>query len=42
MAQESIDLTAVTVTVPLTDSWFDDAYERLEHVWKAGPPSDNH
>ena len=25
--------TAVTVTVPLTDAWFDDAYHRLDHLW---------
>ncbi|MGW7379144.1 DUF5959 family protein [Streptomyces sp. NPDC054794] len=26
----AMSLTAVTVTVPLTDSWFDDAYRRLD------------
>lgn len=29
--------TAVTVTVPLADSWFDDAYERLDLVLKTWP-----
>jgi hypothetical protein len=28
---------AATVTVPLTDSWFDDAYERLDLVLKTWP-----
>ena len=27
-------LTTVTVTIPLADSWFDDAYDRLDLVWK--------
>lgn len=35
-------LTTVTVTVPLSDSWFDDAYERLEQVWKTWPPAEDH
>lgn len=34
-------LTTVTVTVPLADSWFDDAYDRLEQVWKTLPPTEN-
>ena len=29
--------TAVTVTVPMPDPWFDDAYERLDLVWKTWP-----
>ncbi len=33
-------LTTVTVTVPLADSWFDDAYHRLEQVWKTLPPAE--
>ncbi|CCK25530.1 hypothetical protein BN159_1151 [Streptomyces davaonensis JCM 4913] len=33
----SMSLTSVTVTVPLVDSWFDDAYERLESVRKTWP-----
>ncbi|MFC8243651.1 DUF5959 family protein [Streptomyces chartreusis] len=32
-------LTTVTVTVPFADSWFDDAYNRLEQVWKTWPPT---
>jgi hypothetical protein len=31
--------TAVTVTVPLSDPWFDDAYERLDRVWQTWPPA---
>lgn len=31
-------LTAVTVTVPLPDAWFDDAYHRLDRVWETWPP----
>jgi uncharacterized protein DUF5959 len=30
-------MTAVTISVPVADSWFDDAYRRLELVWKAWP-----
>lgn len=26
--------TVVTVTVPLGDAWFDDAYRRLDRVWE--------
>lgn len=33
-------LTSVTVTVPLADSWFDDAYEHLDLVWKAWPSAE--
>lgn len=35
----SRSLTTVTVTVPMADSWFDDAYERLDLVMKAWPLS---
>ncbi|MEV0640272.1 DUF5959 family protein [Streptomyces sp. NPDC050619] len=34
-------LTTVTVTVPFADSWFDDAYDRLEQVWKTWPPAED-
>lgn len=34
---DAMSLTAVTVTVPLPDAWFDDAYQRLELVWKTWP-----
>ncbi|MFE9441289.1 DUF5959 family protein [Streptomyces sp. NPDC006602] len=34
-------LTTVTVTVPFADSWFDDAYDRLEQVWKTWPPTED-
>ena len=30
----SVSLTTVTVTVSLTDAWFDDAYHRLDLAWK--------
>lgn len=30
----STSLTTVTVTVPLTDAWFDDAYQRLDLAWE--------
>lgn len=33
----SSSLTAVTVTVPLADAWFDDAYRRLDLVWETWP-----
>ncbi|GAA3785383.1 DUF5959 family protein [Streptomyces chiangmaiensis] len=33
----SMSLTTVTVTVPLADTWFDDAYRRLDLVWKTWP-----
>ncbi|MEU6089659.1 DUF5959 family protein [Streptomyces sp. NPDC047085] len=29
----AMSLTTVTVTVPLADAWFDDAYRRLDLVW---------
>ncbi|MGW2769937.1 DUF5959 family protein [Streptomyces sp. NPDC001275] len=35
-------LTTVTVTVPLVDSWFDDAYDRLDQVWKTWFPGEDH
>ncbi|WP_331764982.1 DUF5959 family protein (plasmid) [Streptomyces sp. NBC_01384] len=35
-------LTTVTVTVPMADSWFDDAYDRLEQVSKTWPPTEDH
>ncbi|MEW2623786.1 DUF5959 family protein [Streptomyces sp. NPDC048106] len=31
-----MSLTTVTVTVPLADAWFDDAYQRLDLVWGPG------
>jgi len=37
---DSMSLTAVTVTVPLADAWFDDAYQRLELAWKTWPPTE--
>ena len=36
----SSSLTAVTVTVPLVDAWFDDAYRRLDLAWKTWPLTD--
>jgi hypothetical protein len=33
-------LTSVTVTVPLVDSWFYDAYDRLERVRKTWPSAE--
>jgi hypothetical protein len=33
----SMSLTTVTVTVPLDDAWFDDAYRRLDLVWETWP-----
>ena len=33
----SMSLTSVTVTVPLTDAWFDDAYQRLDSVSETWP-----
>ncbi|MFI5807900.1 DUF5959 family protein [Streptomyces sp. NPDC051561] len=33
----SMAMTKVTVTVPLTDAWFDDAYDRLERVLRTWP-----
>ncbi|WP_261386713.1 MULTISPECIES: DUF5959 family protein [unclassified Streptomyces] len=31
---DSMSLTTVTVAVPLPDAWFDEAYDRLDRVWK--------
>ncbi|MEU2060315.1 DUF5959 family protein [Streptomyces sp. NPDC013455] len=39
LQDHSMSLTAVTVTVPLTDAWFDDAYDRLDRIWETWPPS---
>nr|WP_222108859.1 DUF5959 family protein [Streptomyces cupreus] len=36
----SMSLTSVTVTVPMDDSWFDDAYERLDLIWKTWPSAE--
>ncbi|WP_351235286.1 DUF5959 family protein [Streptomyces sp. NPDC002133] len=33
----SMSLTTVTVTVPLVDAWFDDAYRRLDLAWETWP-----
>lgn len=33
-------LTTVTVTVPLFDAWFDDAFDRLNEVWKTWSPTE--
>ncbi|MFR0357602.1 DUF5959 family protein [Streptomyces sediminimaris] len=33
----SMSQTTVTVTVPLADAWFDDAYRRLDLVWETWP-----
>ncbi|MFE2559596.1 DUF5959 family protein [Streptomyces sp. NPDC059352] len=35
----SSSLTTVTVTVPLVDAWFDDAYRRLDSVWEKTWPT---
>jgi hypothetical protein len=37
IADRSMSLTTVTVTVALTDDWFDDAYHRLEQVLGTWP-----
>ncbi|MGW1893491.1 DUF5959 family protein [Streptomyces sp. NPDC002004] len=37
----SMSLTTVTVTVPLADEWFDDAYHRLDLAWKTWPPTED-
>jgi hypothetical protein len=34
-------VTAVTVTVSLPDSWFDDAYDRLDLTWKTWSPTED-
>ncbi|KUN17656.1 hypothetical protein AQJ11_38015 [Streptomyces corchorusii] len=37
----SMSLTTVTVTVPLADAWFDDAYQRLDLVWETWPMTED-
>ncbi|MGP3982056.1 DUF5959 family protein [Streptomyces sp. KR80] len=37
----SMSLTTVTVTVPLVDAWFDDAYHRLDLTWQTWPLIDD-
>ncbi|MET8784100.1 DUF5959 family protein [Streptomyces sp. NPDC049097] len=37
----SMSLTTVTVTVPLSDAWFDDAYRRLDLVWETWPMTED-
>ncbi|AUH40872.1 DUF5959 family protein [Streptomyces sp. CMB-StM0423] len=37
MRDHSASLTTVTVTIPLADAWFDDAYRRLDAVWETWP-----
>ncbi|MFG2125454.1 DUF5959 family protein [Streptomyces sp. NPDC048710] len=37
----SMSLTTVTVTVPLTDAWFDEAYDRLDLIWKTWRPKED-
>ncbi|MCF1650231.1 DUF5959 family protein, partial [Streptomyces indiaensis] len=37
LKDHSMSLTTVTVTVPLVDAWFDDAYRRLDLVWETWP-----
>ncbi|MBL1097204.1 DUF5959 family protein [Streptomyces coffeae] len=37
----SMSLTTVTVTVPLVDAWFDDAYRRLDLVWDTWPMTED-
>ncbi|MBM9504291.1 DUF5959 family protein [Actinacidiphila acididurans] len=36
----SMSLTSVTVTVPLADGWFDEAYERLDRAWEFWSPAE--
>ncbi|MEU2058023.1 DUF5959 family protein [Streptomyces bungoensis] len=38
---DSESLTTVTVTVALTDAWFDDAYRRLNLVWETWPTTED-
>jgi hypothetical protein len=33
----SMSQTTVTVTVPLSDAWFNDAYQRLDRTWETWP-----
>ncbi|MGW1028110.1 DUF5959 family protein [Streptomyces sp. NPDC002577] len=37
----STSLTTVTVTVRLADSWFDDAYRRLDLTWETWPRAED-
>lgn len=37
----SMSLTAVTVTVPLADAWFDEAYRLLDLVWETWPMTED-
>jgi hypothetical protein len=37
VADHSMSLTTVTVTVVLADAWFDDAYQRLDRVLQTWP-----
>ncbi|MFJ3308208.1 DUF5959 family protein [Streptomyces sp. NPDC086549] len=39
--EHSMSLTTVTVTVPLVDDWFDDAYRRLDLVWESWPTTED-
>lgn len=41
VADRSMSLTSVTVTVALTDAWFDDAYRRLDEVVQAWPAQES-
>ncbi|MGW5636218.1 DUF5959 family protein [Streptomyces sp. NPDC003832] len=36
----SVPPISVTVTAAMDDAWFDDAYERLERVWKTWPSAE--
>ncbi|EFL31658.1 predicted protein [Streptomyces viridochromogenes DSM 40736] len=38
---DSMSLTTVTVTVPLADTWFDDAYRRLDLALETWPPEED-
>lgn len=40
LKDDGASLTTVTVTVPLADPWFDDAYKRLDLTWKTWPLTD--
>jgi hypothetical protein len=37
----AMSLTTVTVIVPLLDTWFDDAYQRLDLTWETWPPAED-
>ncbi|MEU8825817.1 DUF5959 family protein [Streptomyces sp. NPDC048636] len=41
ITDHSMSLTTVTVTVPLVDAWFDDAYRRLDVVWETWPMTED-